>query len=359
MGRKILFVTTDQQRYDTLGCNGGTVARTPVIDGLAAQGIRYERAHPQSVVCMPSRSTMITGQHPSTHGVWMNGVPLPVDAPVGGRGAARRRLPHRAHRQAALRAVPRPVRPLRREPLRSSTGIVGRCTAASSTSSPPPTARRARCTTPAGWRPTIPRRSGMFYPVLDRRWRSTPRAAATPARRRCRTTPSRREWYHTDWVADRTIAWLDSLGADDDWFCWMSFPDPHHPWDPPASELGRIDWRDVPLPAGYIADAAEREAHPRRQAAPLAGLVRRRAGVELRGAGRLGAGHAHRRPGPRGQRPQRRRVRADRRGARPRAGRDRRAAAGTTTSTSSSPPTTASCRATSGCCSRARTTSTG
>jgi arylsulfatase A-like enzyme len=39
----------------------------------------------------------------------------------------------------------------------------------------------------------------------------------------------------------------------------MSFPDPHHPWDPPASEVGRIDWRDVPLPAGYPADRAERE----------------------------------------------------------------------------------------------------
>ena len=81
MGRKILFVTTDQQRYDTLGCNGGTLARTPVIDALAAAGVRYARAVPQSVVCMPSRSTMITGQHPSTHGVWMNGVPLPTDAP--------------------------------------------------------------------------------------------------------------------------------------------------------------------------------------------------------------------------------------------------------------------------------------
>ena len=81
MGRKILFVTTDQQRYDTLGCNGGTLARTPVVDGLAAAGIRYERAIPQSVVCMPSRSTIITGQFPTTHGVWMNGVPLPAGAP--------------------------------------------------------------------------------------------------------------------------------------------------------------------------------------------------------------------------------------------------------------------------------------
>ena len=46
MGRKILFVTTDQQRYDTLGCNGGTLARTPVVDGLAADGHPLRARHP-------------------------------------------------------------------------------------------------------------------------------------------------------------------------------------------------------------------------------------------------------------------------------------------------------------------------
>ncbi|GIS99975.1 MAG: hypothetical protein CM1200mP26_16880 [Acidimicrobiales bacterium] len=65
-----------------LGCNGGRIARTPVVDGLAASGVRYERAHPQNVVCMPSRATMLTGQHIRNHGVWMNGVPLPADAPT-------------------------------------------------------------------------------------------------------------------------------------------------------------------------------------------------------------------------------------------------------------------------------------
>ncbi len=74
MGRKILFITTDQMRYDAIGANGGTVARTPVIDALAAEGIAYDRAQPQNVVCMPSRATMITGQHVGHHGVWMNGV---------------------------------------------------------------------------------------------------------------------------------------------------------------------------------------------------------------------------------------------------------------------------------------------
>ena len=46
MGRKILLVTTDQQRYDTLGCNGGTLARTPVVDGLAADGHPLRARHP-------------------------------------------------------------------------------------------------------------------------------------------------------------------------------------------------------------------------------------------------------------------------------------------------------------------------
>src|SRR5262249_13433424 len=69
-----------------------------------------------------------------------------------------------------------------------------------------------------------------------------------------------REIYHTDWVAQRTIAWLDSLPGDADWFVWMSFPDPHHPWDPPVRERARIDWRDVPLPDLYPRDRARAAA---------------------------------------------------------------------------------------------------
>src|SRR4029079_487087 len=79
--RNILFVTTDQQRYDALGCNGGTIAGTPVVDALAADAITYRRAYNQNTVCMPARSTMLTGQYVRTHGVVANGIPLPEDAP--------------------------------------------------------------------------------------------------------------------------------------------------------------------------------------------------------------------------------------------------------------------------------------
>ena len=63
--------------------------------------------------------------------------------------------------------------------------------------------------------------------------------------------PIPREHYHTDWIADRTIAYLNTLAPTDDWFVWMSFPDPHHPWDPPASAARRINWRDLDLPPGH------------------------------------------------------------------------------------------------------------
>ena len=258
MGRKILFITTDQQRYDTLGCNGGTLARTPVIDAVAAAGVRYERAHPQSVVCMPSRSTMITGQHPSTHGVWMNGVALPETAPsvaeVLQQAGYRTAIIGKPHFEPFLDPFAKfPENGFARngtfgphrgfEHFESAThGAVGPLHYARWLAS------------------THPETVGMFYPVLDGALEVNAMGGGDTGAPQAWSNAIPRDWYHTDWVADRTISWLDGLAADDDWFCWMSFPDPHHPWDPPASEVGRIDWRDVPLPDGYPQNATEREA---------------------------------------------------------------------------------------------------
>jgi arylsulfatase A-like enzyme len=261
MGRKILLVTTDQQRYDTLGCNGGTLAGTPVVDGLAADGIRYERAIPQSVVCMPSRSTILTGQHPSTHGVWMNGVPLPTDAPSVAdllhNAGYRTGLVGKAHFQPYLDPF-----------LRFTENALGR-----TGPTPPNGTHRGfehlefATHGPAGplhyarWLAAEhPAAIGMYYPVLDGDFQVNAAGGGDTDAPQVKANTIPREWYHTDWVADRTISWLESLDATDDWFCWMSFPDPHHPWDPPQSETGRIDWRDVPLPDGYPQTAAEREA---------------------------------------------------------------------------------------------------
>ncbi len=104
-----------------------------------------------------------------------------------------------------------------------------------------------------------PEAVGGFYAVLDHALQVNAAGGGDSGAPQVHVNPIDKGWYHTDWVADRTIGWLDSLDADDDWFCWMSFPDPHHPWDPPQSEMGRVDWHDVDLPAGYPEHAADRE----------------------------------------------------------------------------------------------------
>jgi len=75
-----LFINTDQQRQDTLGCYGSTVAKTPNLDRLAAEGVRFDRAYTTNPVCMPARASWFTGQYPSYHGCWQNGVPLSPNA---------------------------------------------------------------------------------------------------------------------------------------------------------------------------------------------------------------------------------------------------------------------------------------
>ena len=268
MGRRILFVTTDQQRYDTLGCNGGVIARTPVIDGLAASGIRYERAVPQSVVCMPSRSTMLTGQHPATHGVWMNGIPLPVDAPSVAtllhRDGFRTALIGKAHFEPFMDPLGRfdenrlAARGTDTTEVTQFDGLPG----------PHRGFEHLRFAShgAVGWLHYArwlgehhPESVSDYYQVLDGDLEVNAAGFGDTGAPQVKHNPIPRVWYHTDWVAQRTIDWLDGVGDDEDWFCWMSFPDPHHPWDPPAEELGRIDWREVPLPAGYPESAEERE----------------------------------------------------------------------------------------------------
>ena len=75
----VLFVT-DQHRADYLGCYGHPVLKTPHIDSIAARGVSFDRFYVATPVCMPNRSTLMTGRMPSVHGVRHNGIPLSLRA---------------------------------------------------------------------------------------------------------------------------------------------------------------------------------------------------------------------------------------------------------------------------------------
>ena len=60
-----LFFINDQHRVDYLGCSGHPVLKTPHIDSIAAHGTRFKRFYVATPVCMPNRSTLMTGRMPS------------------------------------------------------------------------------------------------------------------------------------------------------------------------------------------------------------------------------------------------------------------------------------------------------
>lgn len=68
----LIFVLTDDQRYDTLGCTGNTFVKTPNLDQLASEGTLFANASVNSAICTPSRACYLLGQYERRHGVNFN-----------------------------------------------------------------------------------------------------------------------------------------------------------------------------------------------------------------------------------------------------------------------------------------------
>ena len=178
---------------------------------------------------MPARSTMITGQYVRTHGVFANGIPLPADAPNAAawlheKAGYRTALLGKAHfeprsicgrngSKTRWRATARPVR------IAASSGWSSRCTAWS-----------ADGTTRCGCSKSIRSDISGFAPLLDcaGRWRYR------RARGQVQPDPARALPHRLGRGAHARVSGFTR--SEDDWFVWMSFPDPHHPWDPPERE---------------------------------------------------------------------------------------------------------------------------
>ncbi|MHB8730756.1 MAG: sulfatase family protein [bacterium] len=68
----IVLIMSDQQRYDSLACNGNKFVVTPELDRLAEQGARFTKCFTPFPVCTPARASMWTGVYPHAHGVIEN-----------------------------------------------------------------------------------------------------------------------------------------------------------------------------------------------------------------------------------------------------------------------------------------------
>jgi len=79
----IVFFLADDQGAWALGCAGNAEIRTPNLDRLAAEGIRFTNFFCASPVCSPARASILTGRIPSQHGIhdWIRAGNVPNEVP--------------------------------------------------------------------------------------------------------------------------------------------------------------------------------------------------------------------------------------------------------------------------------------
>lgn len=234
----ILFICTDQQRYDALGCYGNSHIQTPAIDALAAEGVLFEQCYVQSPVCAPTRASLLTGRYPRAHGLWANGVALPPDRPLFTRALA----------DAGY-----------------DCGLVGKMHLAACFGG------RTEPRLDDGLRvfewahdPTHGSPENAYHRWLEERYPALRAAAMAngPGRRGHEAVGFDKmptEAHYSRWVGERTIAFLrEKRDAAQPFFFWANFFDPHHPFTAPSEYLDRYDPAALPRPLGRPGELAEK-----------------------------------------------------------------------------------------------------
>src|SRR5262249_11423584 len=70
-----LWLMADEYRAECMGCAGHPVVRTPNLDRIAREGVRFATTYTVSPVCSPSRASAFSGRYAHVHGVTTNAVP--------------------------------------------------------------------------------------------------------------------------------------------------------------------------------------------------------------------------------------------------------------------------------------------
>jgi arylsulfatase A-like enzyme len=265
-----LFFITDQQRADWLGCYGHPVLKTPHIDAIAGQGTAFDNFHVASPVCMPNRASLLTGRYPTVHGLRYNGCVLPRSAvtfvdllAAAGYHTASIGKSHLQPFTGRAPLIPVPDDPGALDeawrPMGDDYGQEdpGRYAADETYQFEVPyygfqhvdmvTRHGDRC---GGHYEQWFRGRAKNWRELSDSGNELPHNYSCPQAYR---TPIPEELYPTAYVRDRTVEYLAARAADEQpFFAYVSFPDPHHPFNPPGRywDMYRPEDFQVSLPYG-------------------------------------------------------------------------------------------------------------
>ncbi|KKL65001.1 hypothetical protein LCGC14_2159340, partial [marine sediment metagenome] len=227
----VLVIHTDQHRWDCLGVNGHPDIKTPHIDSLAADGVRYTNSFCPFPVCTPSRYSLLTGLYVRQHTGWSNRSSLP-----GGLDTFPRILAHAGYHTRA-------VGKMHFNPTYLDVGFEE--------------LMLAEQDGPGRWDDDFHRHL-MANGLLDRLdlmdQRSEYRAEAPKAYFDCcgaKRSDLPEEFHSTSWIGDRAVEGIRRWAPGKPELLMVGFVKPHHPFDPPAPWDRMYDPRALALLPGW------------------------------------------------------------------------------------------------------------
>lgn len=284
-----LFFITDQHRADWLGCNGHPILRTPHIDAIASQGISFNRFYVASPVCMPTRASLMTGRMPSVHGVRANGTPLSTQSVTfvdllldAGYETA---LIGKSHLQTFTGLPPLLQPPSVRDgfapPNKENIEAIrhGLDSAQYKQESPDFWSKPgAQVKTPyygfshvelvtghgdgvdGDYRSWLMSKDKNAMSLIGSK-NQLPHDYQCPQAVRTRL-PS--DLYQSNYIAERARAFIEShkiFGDERPFFLFVSFPDPHHPFNPPGKYWDMYKPEQFPVPRAFLENNWEPPPH--------------------------------------------------------------------------------------------------
>ncbi|MGH2368601.1 MAG: sulfatase family protein [Chloroflexota bacterium] len=235
----VLLITTDEQRYDTLGITSGGQVKTPNLDALAARGTRFAHGYIQNPVCIPSRACLMTGRYVHQHGVdYMEDVVNDTPGLPPWEVTVMERLQAVGYRTAGfgkLHMVP----PKGLDEMRLTMGKGARWTVSSGS----PLGPSQLGPVYAEW--LEQKRPGAYEQIYAQRRRPEYREQAGAI-----VNTLAADEYVDYWIGENTWQYLDRAADTPDrpFFAWCGFCGPHPPYDPPEPYASVYPIDEMPVP---------------------------------------------------------------------------------------------------------------
>lgn len=241
----VIYIITDQQRWEHLGCNGNDIVATPNIDRIAERGVTFGRFYCNHPLCAPSRAAILTGRTPRSNRVWDNGCPLPDDEIT-----LPRVLGERGYRTQAFGK-------LHLTPWSDPSGRQYESTKywrdGNRDDRPVPYKGFQSVEICTGHVRPDTGHYGVWleenFPEERARWKELrrPHPSGAPDTSLWALPP---EAHANAWIADRACAFLrEQANGDRPFFLHLGFPDPHHPYRSPEPWGSMYRAEDMPLRA--------------------------------------------------------------------------------------------------------------